>query len=143
MNVIITPPEERETWENEGRSGYTWVVERRKYAPGLDDLLKWAYRLGASRIDFKTGHPVTILVHGKVRCATRGATDDFAIADIVSHMYARRNVVAGQNFRFDILRSQTGRSGRNRAHDDVHILSTHDFARGEVHSKTQGFSPVE
>ncbi|AOX21562.1 type IV pilus twitching motility protein PilT [Kozakia baliensis] len=88
MNVSLHPAE-RETWENEGATGFSWVVERRKFAPGLDDLLKWAYRLGASRIDFKTGHPVTIKVHGVTRFATRGSTDDFAIAEIVSHMYAQ------------------------------------------------------
>lgn len=89
MNFIMPPKAERETWPNEGRSAYSWVVERRKHAPGLDDLLKWAYGLGASRIDFKTGHPVTIMVHGKVLFATRSSTDDFAISDIVSHMYAQ------------------------------------------------------
>jgi len=78
-----------ETWENEGGLHFAWVVERRKHAPGLDDLLKWAYRLGASRIDFKTGHPVTIKVHGTTRFATRESLDDFAIAEIVTHMYAQ------------------------------------------------------
>ncbi|MBO1360160.1 Flp pilus assembly complex ATPase component TadA [Acetobacter sacchari] len=89
MNIIVPPARDRETWDNEGRAGYGWVAERRKHAPGLDDLLKWAYRLGASRIDFKTGHPVTINVHGQVRFATLGTTDDFAIGDIVGHMYAQ------------------------------------------------------
>ncbi|GAN63302.1 secretion system type II protein DotB/TraJ [Acetobacter indonesiensis NRIC 0313] len=89
MNFITSSKAERETWPNEGRPAYSWVVERRKQAPGLDDLLKWAYGLGASRIDFKTGHPVTIMVHGKVLFATRFSTDDFAISDIVSHMYAQ------------------------------------------------------
>lgn len=89
MNFITSSKAERETWPNEGRPAYSWVVERRKQAPGLDDLLKWAYGLGASRIDFKTGHPVTIMVHGKVLFATRASTDDFAISDIVSHMYAQ------------------------------------------------------
>lgn len=89
MNVITAQPDTLETWPQEEARAFPWVTERRKYAPGLDDLLKWAYQRGASRIDFKTGHPVTTRIHGQVGFATRGSLDDFAIGDIVNHVYAQ------------------------------------------------------
>ena len=41
-----------DAWDGEGER---WVAEPRKHAPGLDSLLSWAYRIGASRIAFQTG----------------------------------------------------------------------------------------
>ncbi|WP_010515526.1 ATPase, T2SS/T4P/T4SS family [Komagataeibacter oboediens] len=87
MNMTI-PVTTDERWPDEGRKAFAWVEERRRNAPGLDSLLRWAHGLGASRIDIKTGHPVTIKVHGVIRYATCKATDSLALADIVGHVYA-------------------------------------------------------
>ncbi|QHC37420.1 type IV pilus twitching motility protein PilT [Komagataeibacter xylinus] len=87
MNITI-PVTTDEPWPDEGRKAFAWVEERRRNAPGLDSLLRWAHGLGASRIDIKTGHPVTIKVHGVIRYATCKATDSLALADIVGHVYA-------------------------------------------------------
>lgn len=64
-----------------------WVAEARKHAPGLDSLLAWAYRRGASRISFQTGHRVWIRVHGLNSRASRNAQDEAEIAQIVNHLY--------------------------------------------------------
>jgi len=64
-----------------------WVAEPRRHAPGLDSLLSWAYRLGASRIAFQTGHPSTIRVHGRNRRVGDYPLDEAEIAQIVNHLY--------------------------------------------------------
>jgi defect-in-organelle-trafficking protein DotB len=71
-------------WPDEGEA---WVAEPRKRAPGLDSLLVWAYRLGASRIDFQTSKPVIIRLHGQNRRATRAILDEAEIASVVNHLY--------------------------------------------------------
>jgi defect-in-organelle-trafficking protein DotB len=73
-----------ETWPDEGAA---WIAESRKSAPGLDSLLRWAYRLDASRISFQTGHPVTIRVYGQNRPATEARLDEAEIAQIANHLY--------------------------------------------------------
>ena len=67
--------------------GMRWVTEPRRHAPGLDSLLSWAYRLGASRIAFQTGHPATIRVHGRNRRVGDYPLDEAEIAQIVNHLY--------------------------------------------------------
>ena len=67
--------------------GMRWVAEPRRYAPGLDSLLSWAYRRGASRIAFQTGHSPTIRVHGRNRRVGDYPLDEAEIAQIVNHLY--------------------------------------------------------
>ena len=67
--------------------GMRWVTEPRRHAPGLDSLLSWAYRLGASRIAFQTGHSPTIRVHGRNRRVGDYPLDEAEIAQIVNHLY--------------------------------------------------------
>ena len=57
--------------------GMRWVAEPRRHAPGLDSLLSWAYRLGASRIAFQTGHSPTIRVHGRNRRVGQSQIEPF------------------------------------------------------------------
>ncbi len=71
-------------WPDEG---LTWVTEARKYAPGLDSLLRWAFELEASRVAFQTGHPIWIRVHGRNRRATVSTLDEAQIAQIANHLY--------------------------------------------------------
>ena len=72
-------------WPDEGRR---WVQEPRRSAPGLDSLLTWAFRAGASRVSFQTGHPVTVTVHGRNSRATRLPLDENEFSQIVNHLYA-------------------------------------------------------
>jgi len=88
MNMITPLAPSLERWPDEGKTDHRWVEERRRHAPGLDALLRWAHSLGASRIDFKTGHLVTIKVHGVIRPATLQPTDSLVMAEIVGHIYA-------------------------------------------------------
>ena len=67
--------------------GMRWVTEPRRHAPGLDSLLSWAYRLGASRIAFQTGHTPAIRVHGRNRRVGDYPLDEAEIAQIVNHLY--------------------------------------------------------
>ena len=67
--------------------GMRWVAEPRRHAPGLDSLLSWAYRLGASRIAFQTGHTPAIRVHGRNRRVGDYPLDEAEIAQIVNHLY--------------------------------------------------------
>ncbi len=71
-------------WPDEGMK---WVAEPRKHAPGLDSILTWAYRLGASRVHFQTGARVTITVHGRNRRSTAATLDEAEIAQIANHLY--------------------------------------------------------
>jgi len=68
-------------------AGQRWVSEPRKHAPGLDCLLTFAYRLGASRIAFQTGHPPWLRVHGRNRRIAVPGLDEADIAQIVNHLY--------------------------------------------------------
>ncbi|MEN3177346.1 ATPase, T2SS/T4P/T4SS family [Gluconobacter sp. OJA] len=77
-----------ETWAHErAKREYPWVAEARKHAPGLDDFLKWAHGLGASRIDLLTGHRATLTVHGRNRYATMDPTTSLDLKQIVDHVY--------------------------------------------------------
>ncbi len=81
--------------------GLPWVAEPRKFAPGLDSLLSWAYRLGASRIAFQTGHPVWLRVHGRNRRVTDESLDESDIARIANHLYGADGTArlqGGQDF---------------------------------------------
>ena len=71
-------------WPDEGAR---WVQEPRKSAPGLDSLLTWAFRSGASRVAFQTGHPVWVVIHGRNYRATRAPIDDGEFSQIVNHLY--------------------------------------------------------
>lgn len=68
--------------------GMRWVQDARRSAPGLDSLLTWAFRVGASRIAFQTGHPVWVRVHGRNYRATRADMDEYEFSQIVNHLYA-------------------------------------------------------
>ena len=67
--------------------GLRWVEEPRRSAPGLNSLLVWAFREGASRIAFQTGHPVWVTIHGRNHRATRRAVDEYELSQIVNHLY--------------------------------------------------------
>ena len=93
MNSILPVVQERcpdETeaapfrWPEEGR---VWVKDPRREAPGLDGLLTWAFKLGASRIAFQTGHPVWIRVHGRNHRATDVPLTEVEMGQIANHLY--------------------------------------------------------
>ena len=93
LDSLIHPPEApppaptaERTWPGEG--GQRWVQEPRKYAPGLDSLLTWAFRASASRIGIQTGHPVWVGIHGRNYRATHRSLDEGEFASIVNHLYA-------------------------------------------------------
>jgi len=75
---------QRVIWEGEGEN---WVAEPGKRAPGLDALLWWATRIGASRIAFQSAHPVWIRVHGRNSRATQTSLSEAEIGRIVNHLY--------------------------------------------------------
>ena len=83
----IVPSEPEITWPDAGKQGLRWVEEARKSAPGLDSLLTWAFRSGASRVGFQTGHPVWIGVHGRNHRATQTPIDELDFSHIVNHLY--------------------------------------------------------
>jgi len=74
-------------WPDADCDGLRWVEEARKYAPGLDSLLVWAFREGASRVAFQTGHPVWVSIHGRNYRVTAGSTDEIDFSHIVNHLY--------------------------------------------------------
>lgn len=67
--------------------GERLVAEPRKSAPGLDCLLSWSYRRGASRIAFQTGHPVWMRVHGRNQRVGEALLEEAEIGQIVNHLY--------------------------------------------------------
>jgi defect-in-organelle-trafficking protein DotB len=71
-------------WEGPGLG---WVADPRKSAPGLDSLLTWAYRAGASRISFQTGGSPWVRVYGRNRKVNDDTLDEAEIAQIVNHLY--------------------------------------------------------
>lgn len=75
---------EREEWPWDA---HRLVEEPRKSAPGLDSLLTWAYRQGASRIAFQTGHPAWTRVHGRNARAGHELLDEAGMSQIVNHLY--------------------------------------------------------
>ena len=86
--------EDHDLWPEEGLA---WVAEPRKYAPGLDSLLRWAFEAGASRIAFATGKAVSIRVHGRNRWTTREVVDEGDIGEICNHLYGANGVARLQN----------------------------------------------
>jgi defect-in-organelle-trafficking protein DotB len=81
------PPSDNEpnyVWPEEG---LRWVQEPRKLAPGLDSLLIWAFRAGASRVNFQTGHPVWVGIHGHNYKVTQGVLDERDFSQVVNHLY--------------------------------------------------------
>lgn len=74
-------------WPDADRRDLRWVDEPRKKASGLDSLLTWAFRKGASRIAFQTGHPVWVSIHGRNHCVTRQNLDEIEFSYIVNHLY--------------------------------------------------------
>ena len=79
-----TPDPVEVAWPGEGTR---FVQEPRKSAPGLDSLLTWAFRSGASRIGFQPGHAVWVRIHGRNGRATREALGDSEFSSIVNHLY--------------------------------------------------------
>ena len=82
--VPIAPAPAPQRWQEEGKR---FVQEPRKSAPGLDSLLTWAFRVGASRIGFQPGHPVWVRIHGRNHRATEASLDDGEFSSIVNHLY--------------------------------------------------------
>jgi defect-in-organelle-trafficking protein DotB len=71
-------------WPEDGKR---FVHEPRKSAPGLDSLLTWAFRAGASRIGFQPGHSVWVRIHGRNYRATEVPLDAGEFSSIVNHFY--------------------------------------------------------
>ena len=80
-----TPP--AFVWPDADQAGLHWVKEARRHAPGLDSLLTWAFRAGASRIAFQTGHPVWVGIHGRNYRVTQTPNDELEFSQIVNHLY--------------------------------------------------------
>lgn len=74
-------------WPDAEETGLHWIKEARRHAPGLDLLLTWAFRAGASRIAFQTGHPVWVRIHGRNYRVTKMPTDEMDFSQIVNHLY--------------------------------------------------------
>lgn len=68
--------------------GTRWVQDARRSAPGLDSLLTWAFRVGASRISFQAGHPVWVGIHGCNYIVTSADMNEYEFSQIVNHLYA-------------------------------------------------------
>lgn len=82
----MSDDEGRFVWPD-ARHNLKWVAEPRRSAPGLDSVLTWAYREGASRIAFQTGHPVWVGIHGQNYRITQNAIDEIEFSHIVNHLY--------------------------------------------------------
>jgi defect-in-organelle-trafficking protein DotB len=74
-------------WPDADREDLRWVEEARKSAGGLDSLLTWAFREGASRVAFQTGHPVWVTIHGRNHRVTRRSVDEIDFSHVVNHLY--------------------------------------------------------
>lgn len=74
-------------WPDADRRDLRWIEDPRKRAPGLDSLLTWAFRQGASRISFSTGHPVWVRIHGLNYPVTKRDVDEIEFSHIVNHLY--------------------------------------------------------
>ncbi|GAB0119849.1 type IV pilus twitching motility protein PilT [Acidisoma sp. 7E03] len=84
---MFDAPEPSVVWPDADRRDLRWVEEPRKKAPGLDSLLTWAYREGASSIRFQTGHPVWVGIHGYNHRVTQHGIDEIEFSYIVNHLY--------------------------------------------------------
>lgn len=74
-------------WPDADKRDLRWVEEPRKRAPGLDSLLTWAFREGASRVAFQTGHPVWVMIHGQNHRVTQRDVDEIEFSHVVNHLY--------------------------------------------------------
>lgn len=104
-------PARESKWPDEGAR---WVADPRKHAPGLDSLLTWAFRQGAARVSFQTGHCAWITVHGRNRRATDAVLDEAEIAQITNHLYGADGTArlqGGSDFdtTYEIVLSRTER----------------------------------
>ncbi len=112
MNAITeVPGPAAEMWSGEDLK---WVVDQRKYAPGLDSLLTWAYDVGASRVAFKTGHPIWLRIHGRNWLVTKQSLDSMDVSQIANHLYGADGTArlqGGEDFdvMYSISRSRTKR----------------------------------
>jgi defect in organelle trafficking protein DotB len=77
----------RPRWPDADKPGLRWVTEARKSAPVLDSLLTWAFREGASRVSFQTGHPPWVSIHGRNYRVTETPIDEIELSHIVNHLY--------------------------------------------------------
>lgn len=68
-------------------NGLRWVEEPRRSAPGLDSLLEWSYRSGASRIDIEIGKRCMVRIHGLNRRVGDLALEESEVSQIVNHLY--------------------------------------------------------
>jgi defect-in-organelle-trafficking protein DotB len=96
------------------RADLSWVTDPRKSAPGLDSLLSWAYRSGASRVSFQTGHCPWLRIYGRNRKIGDTTLDEAEIAQIVNHLYgadgmARLQGCAALDTTYEIAVSRTER----------------------------------
>jgi defect-in-organelle-trafficking protein DotB len=82
-----TLPVANGVWPDIDRDGLRWVEEPRKSAPRLDSLLIWAFRAGAHRISFQTGHPVWVGIYGRNHRATHSLIDEIDFSYIVNHLF--------------------------------------------------------
>ncbi len=85
----LTPPANNAEfiWPEAHKRSRRWVEQPRVDAPGLDSLLTWAFNVGASRISFQTGHPVSVRVHDRNHWVTSEPVDEMDISLIVNHLY--------------------------------------------------------
>ena len=109
--ALVAPEPDTLLWPDQGMH---WVTEPRKLAPGLDALLTWAYRIGASRIAFKTGRQVWLRVHGRNHCVTDHTVNDAEIGAITNHLYGADGTArlqGGQDFdvSYEVALSRTER----------------------------------
>jgi defect-in-organelle-trafficking protein DotB len=84
---MLDATEHSVAWPDADRRDQRWVEEPRKHATGLDSLLIWAFRQGASRIGIQTGHPVWVMIHGRNHRATQRDVDEIEFSHIVNHLY--------------------------------------------------------
>ena len=53
----------------------------------LNSLLTWAFREGASRVSFQTGHPPWVSIHGRNNRVAETPIDEIELSHIVNHLY--------------------------------------------------------
>lgn len=87
MNAIAPARAAAEAAPGWPDDGLTLVKEPRKNAPGLDSLLRWAHETGASRVEFASGHRVTIDVHGATHFVTQEPLNPVHVQLIANHFY--------------------------------------------------------
>jgi len=100
------------SWQ--GLKGEPWVADPRKHAPGLDQVLIWAYERGASRIAFESGQPVWLRIHGRNLSLGTMALTDSELSLITNHFYGADGIArlrSGKPFdvSYEVLLSRTSR----------------------------------